>query len=132
GTSQFNYLSSQQSYIGNQSNLYFDHGTTFSFAPYLSTNKDLIYMQDASSTIHLNGATLAITHTGLRLTRGRLLLENNITFTNQYLEGNHTQSLTNSLVFGNAALGPDYDLNITVLSGANVNVTGMINYDCAE
>ncbi|MFH1831682.1 MAG: WD40 repeat domain-containing protein [bacterium] len=132
GTSKFIYSSLCQSYIASNALLYFDNNTTFSFAPYLSTNKDLIYMQDKSSTLYLNGATLATTHTGLRLTRGKLLLDNDITITCRYYEGSHKQAATNSFVFGNSALGADHDLNIKLLSGANVNIHGIIKYDCTE
>ncbi|MFH1831932.1 MAG: hypothetical protein ABH827_03970 [bacterium] len=125
GTSKFIYQSDKPAYIDGKSTFYFDNNTTFSFAP-LSTNKDLIYMKDKTSTLYLNNATLAITHTGLRLTKGNLLLENNVTFTSQRYEGSHKQALSNSFVFGNATLGENYDLNVQILNNAKLNVKGMI------
>ncbi|MFH1831931.1 MAG: WD40 repeat domain-containing protein [bacterium] len=130
GTSKFNYLSSHQSYIDTCSTLYFDLGTTFSFAPYLSTNKDLIYMKDASATLYLNGTTLAITHTGLRLTRGRLLIDNTVTFTSQYYEGSHKQAPSNGLIFGNAIFSDSiYDLDVHLLGGANIGQYTLVKVD---
>ncbi len=40
------------------------------------------------------------------------------------------QNFTNGIVFGNSALGSDYDLNTNILSAAMVNVYGNIMYDC--
>ncbi len=39
------------------------------------------------------------------------------------------QALTNSIVFGNSALGSNYDLNIGMYAGTNAVVDGIINYD---
>lgn len=46
-----------------------------------------------------------------------------------YINTTPTQSLSNSIVFGNSALGPNNDLNVRVLSDANINVAGILNYD---
>ncbi|MFA6990512.1 MAG: beta-propeller fold lactonase family protein [Candidatus Babeliales bacterium] len=40
-----------------------------------------------------------------------------------------TQSLSNSIVFGNSALSSSYDLNVRCLSGAQVEIDGLVNYD---
>ena len=42
------------------------------------------------------------------------------------------QAVSNSIVFGNSALGSSYDLTLQLLSGANVSVDGIINYDCVN
>ncbi len=43
-----------------------------------------------------------------------------------------TQALSNSIVFGNSALGSGYDLSVRGLSGAQMTVDGMVNYDCVS
>lgn len=50
-------------------------------------------------------------------------------YTLQYDPETNAQSVSNSIVFGNSALGPSYDLNINMLAGTNVEVDGIINYD---
>ncbi len=77
GTSALVYRSTSPSFIASQGCLAFDSGTTFSFAP--STDKnDLILMADASSSLVLDGCSLKTTHTGLRLTKGRLYMDNKV------------------------------------------------------
>ena len=39
------------------------------------------------------------------------------------------QAFSNSIVLGNSSLGLDYDVNLKLLSGAYVEVDGMLNYD---
>ena len=46
-----------------------------------------------------------------------------------YLVDRSTQALSNSIVFGNSAAGQTSDLNVKLLSGANVSVDGIVNYD---
>ncbi len=77
GTSALVYRSTSPSYIASQGCLYFDNGTTFSYAP-ACTNKDLIVMADASSTLVLDGCSLKCTNTGMRLTKGRLYMDTKV------------------------------------------------------
>ncbi|MFA6535393.1 MAG: beta-propeller fold lactonase family protein [Candidatus Babeliales bacterium] len=46
-----------------------------------------------------------------------------------YVKTSLTQNLSNSIVFGNSALGLDYDLNVRVLAGAQVNLDGLLSCD---
>jgi len=50
-------------------------------------------------------------------------------YTLQYGPEIYTQAPSNSIVFGNSALGSDYDLNVRVLAGAQVTVDGLLNND---
>ena len=50
-------------------------------------------------------------------------------YTLRYGPETQTQAISNSIVFGNSALGSDYDLNVRVLAGAQVNVDGLLNCD---
>jgi len=77
GTSQFVYRSTQPCRI--YSTLNFEPQTTFVYYP-ATTSKDLVCLQDRISNLFLNGCTLQITHTGLRLTKGRLFCDNKLTF----------------------------------------------------
>ena len=42
------------------------------------------------------------------------------------------QALSNSIVFGNSALGSSYDLSVRSLAGAQMVVDGNVNYDCVS
>jgi WD40 repeat protein len=78
GTSALVYRSIAPSYVAAHGCLMFDHGTTFSYAP-ATDNKDLIVLSDASSTLVFNESSLLATHTGLRLSKGQLFLDDKIT-----------------------------------------------------
>lgn len=125
GTSTFGYLSAMPSYIPPFGSLYFDYGTTFSYAP-ASSDRDLIVMSDVSSRLTLNGASLVTTATGIRLTTGSLFLDNNV-----HLTSDNLATLSNCITFGNSELGVLADLNIHCLGSAHIDVSGLINHDAA-
>ncbi len=86
GTSSFIYRSTVPSYIMSGANLKFNPKTTFYFEPSTSGTtgllaKDLLIMGDATSKLTLDGTALKTTLTGMRLTKGQLLLGNNVTMT---------------------------------------------------
>ena len=89
GTSAFIYRSPRPSYITTDGLLIFDKGTTFSVAPSTftdvlfsniptTTSSNFLVMQDASSTLFLDGCSFKTTYTGLRLTRGNLFFDNRV------------------------------------------------------
>ncbi len=80
GTSAFVYQSSQPSVITSGGLLYFDNGTTLSYAPATNASsvRDLLVLTDAKSALYLNGCSLSATHSGLRLTTGMLLFDNRV------------------------------------------------------
>ena len=82
GTSALVYASTVQSYITPQSTLAFDPGTSFSYAPATASN-NLFLLDDASSKLSLDGSSLLATNTGLRLTKGQLYFDNNVTLNSQ-------------------------------------------------
>ncbi|MBX9831120.1 WD40 repeat domain-containing protein [Candidatus Babeliales bacterium] len=84
GTSKFIYQSWMQSYVMPQSLLTFDPGTTLYYYP-SSTDKTLLQLTDKSSGIYFKGSgtTLQTTHTGMRLTKGRLWMDNKVTLSTQ-------------------------------------------------
>ncbi|MBS1987944.1 WD40 repeat domain-containing protein, partial [Candidatus Dependentiae bacterium] len=77
GTSSFIYRSPAASFVAPSGILKFDIRTTFSFAP-TSTTDHLFQLQDRTSTIYLNGCTLKTTNSGMRLTKGNLVLNNKV------------------------------------------------------
>ena len=83
GTNEFIYSSTQSLYINKKSQLLIDLDTIFTYSPY-NNDRDLIKM-DASSTLYLNGCTLQSTFTGIRLTKGNLVVDNHVTFSTLYL-----------------------------------------------
>mgnify|MGYP002410524493 FL=1 len=51
-------------------------------------------------------------------------------FKPNYLSNRFVQAISNGFVFGNSELGAAYDATVNLLAGANVNVDGLVNYDC--
>ncbi len=98
GTSRFIYRTHEQSYIAPNSTLFFDHYTTLFFdtvsttseTEYLGTgdinpyptNNKLIQLQDTTSALHFDGCTFQLSHKGLRLTKGKVFFENDVTIKN--------------------------------------------------
>jgi len=120
GTNTFCYASDQTSTIGSNSLLYVDQNVTFSYAPSIA-NRDLLYLTDKTSGFYLNGCTLYSTATGMRLTRGRLFLDNNVTLSCAGTESSE------SICFGDGTA--DNDLDTKLLSGADVTVYGGLCYE---
>ncbi|MFH1643553.1 MAG: hypothetical protein ABIA74_00025 [bacterium] len=78
GLFEFIYSSTQGCKIDSYSTLKFDLETLFTYSPY-SDDNNLIKMEDRTSTLFLNGASLQMTSTGLRLTKGNLIFDKNVT-----------------------------------------------------
>ncbi|QQR49413.1 hypothetical protein IPF37_01015 [bacterium] len=114
GAKKFIYSSKVGSTIGSRATLYFDQGTTFSYAP-LRPSKNLLYMPDASAALYLDGATLFSTTTGLSLSNGTLYLDNDITLSTQARNSGEAMILNNNLT-------------INIFSDAVLDVYGFIRY----
>ncbi len=85
GTSEFVHWSQQQTQIAPHSTWFFDDQTTLRYESTGNDEDDRRYkirFQDKTSTLHLDGSTLLSSHIGLRLTTGRLLLDNDVTLKN--------------------------------------------------
>ena len=138
GTSEFIYTSTSDCYIAPDSTFYFEPGTSFYYGPIDSrnpvtafnipdnTNMYRIIMEDETSVLYLDNCTLKVTDTGLRLTKGQLYLDNKITLS--LYEKHYQDSYDTGLVFGDGSASGN-DLNVYILSGANVEVDGFIKYD---
>lgn len=120
GTNQFTYSSVMGSTIGEQSSLMIGHNMTWYYAPAVA-NRDLLYMVDKSSSLHLDGCTLKSTATGIRLTRGWLFCGNDVTFS---CAGTLPSE---SICFGNGIAANN--LNVTFLSGLDLDASGGWHYD---
>ncbi|QQR49414.1 hypothetical protein IPF37_01020 [bacterium] len=114
GTVQFNYTTPLTSTIASRAMWYFDKGTTFSYAP-ARARKDLLFMEDSLSLLYLNGASLFSTMTGIKLSTGTLVIDNNVTFSTQARNTGEAPILSNNL-------------SVNLLSGAVFNVYGTVRY----
>lgn len=114
GTYKFTYSSTISSTITANAMLFFDQGLTFSYSPD-RPSKNLLFMQDQSSYLYLNGCTLYSTITGLRLDSGTVFVDNNVTFTSE------ARNLGEAMEIGSS-------LNMYILSEAVLNVFGNVKY----
>lgn len=112
GTNKFVYGSGLTSTINTNSLLYFDSGTTFSYAPRLPKNT-LVSLTDISSVFYLNGCTLHSTRTALNLNNGTLILDNNVTLSS---EGKNTGEALKFLP----------NLSVLILGNASASINGII------
>jgi len=122
GSWTFNYATQAQSIIQPNGTLLLDMGSIFNYAP-ISNNRDLLSMADVTSRLYMNGATVASTTTGLRLTNGMLIIDKE-----NFLRNDGAVALSQGISFGNnSAIN---DLSITIIPGANINVlSGIVNYE---
>lgn len=112
GTNKFIYSSTVASTINSQGTLYFDQGTNFSYVP-TNARRDLLFMTDVSSVLYLNGCTLSTTRTGIRLSRGTILVDNKVTLTSQ------AQNSGEAMLFSS-------DVTVNMLAGAVFDMYGYI------
>jgi hypothetical protein len=121
GNKIFTYSSDKPMSLQKKSMLFFDIGTTFSYAPQGSNNRDLVCMIDETANLYLNGCVVCSTTTGLRLTRGTLILDNKNDF---YADG---LTLSSGISFGDGFM--ENDLNIKLMPGASLAISsGCFDY----
>lgn len=118
----FTYGSNRQSLINSTATLTLERGITFSYAPIGTDNRDLIALEDGSAAIFMFGATLASTTTGMRLTKGQLIVDHK-----NYFRSDLAASVSEGITFGNGNAADD--LLITLLPGGSINVlSGALDY----
>ena len=78
GTHSFLYCSTKPGYICDGATFGFAQGSTFLYYP-SSADNNLIKMMGKTASMYFDGATLLTTHTGMRLSKGMLCLDNNVT-----------------------------------------------------
>ncbi|MBY0345967.1 MAG: hypothetical protein K2P98_03755, partial [Neisseriaceae bacterium] len=91
-----------------------DRGMSFSYAPAIA-RQTLIRLEDPTSTWYLNGATIFSTVTGLKLSRGTLVVDNKVTFSSQARNSGEAMILSNNL-------------NVNILGGGVLDMYGFIRY----
>jgi len=122
GGYNFVYQTDQQSIVKSNSRIILDENVIFSYAPSVA-NRDLINLCDDTSDFVLRGATLFSTTTGLRLTKGNLIVERK-----SFINSDGT-NYAESVSFGDGS-SVDNDLNIETVGAANLEVlSGYVVYD---
>jgi len=115
GTNKFIYSTAVGSTIDTNSMLYMGYNSTFSYAP-RRANKNLIFMNDTTSVLYLDGSTLFSTRTGLQLSAGTLILDDAVT-------------LSSGARFSAEGISLKNNLTVQVRGGAYVNLFGTIRAD---
>jgi hypothetical protein len=115
GAYTFTYQSASVSTIQSKSALNVGYQTGFRYAP-LSNQKTNIALQDATSTIFLNGGTLSSTPTGLQLTTGRLMLDGKV-----FVQSDAT-NLAEAVMFGDG-ISASNDLSVIMMPAAQLSIT---------
>jgi hypothetical protein len=102
--------------------LMFDHDMTFTWNPPAASNT--FTMSNRNSWLYLDGCTLNVPKNRcLNLTKGTLLFDNKVVVNNN---NNSTDDDTHGIKLGSGASG--YDVEVKVLSGARVEVSGLIRH----
>ncbi|MFC1854666.1 hypothetical protein ACFLY6_02265, partial [Candidatus Dependentiae bacterium] len=111
----FNYTSDLDFTIKNDSKLTFDPGFKFSYTSLAGTN-DHFVMQDATSELFLDGCTLHATDVGLRLETGKVTVKDKV-------------ALESDATIQADAVEFDSAMEVKILSGATLDVKGILVYD---
>ena len=99
---------------------FFETGCNFCYNPSVA-NRDLLRFADVSSQLFLNGCSLYSTPTGMRLSKGSVVVDGKNYI---YAEG---ESLSEAVAFGNNESGEE--LAIHILPGASIAVeSGCLDY----
>jgi len=113
---KFTYASDKQSMVASDAIVTFDHDVEFKYEPAQTQNKTLFALEDESSTLYLRGARLYADQVGLKLTTGNLFFDDKVTVSSD------AQTNDQAIEFGK-------DVNIKVLSGAEIDVFGRLILD---
>ncbi|MCF7899851.1 hypothetical protein K9L05_04385, partial [Candidatus Babeliales bacterium] len=85
-------------------------------------------MQNSTSELFLNGASLKTTYTGLQLTKGTLVLDHKNYLYNQDADGTGAASSSQAIIFGDG-ISADNDLHIEILPGGSLDLkTGILEF----
>jgi hypothetical protein len=97
------------------------NGIEFVYQP-PTDNRDLVSLTDRSSKLFIDGCSLSSSTTGMRLTRGTLVVD----YINNIFNSGAT-SLSEGICFGDG--NADNDLNIQIKPGGSLSlINGMIDY----
>lgn len=127
GTSTVILTSSRASFVAPASTLYFDKGTSFTYAPRNSSDNTLLKLQSKTSKLHFNGCNFSTSSTGIRLTKGTIIFENKVNINSN--TDNGVQVPSNAIIFGNSAVGASENINVEILGAAHLTINGIVNDD---
>jgi hypothetical protein len=117
----FAYTSAQPLVINADSRLSLDQTMSLSFYPPIA-NRDLLHMTDQSAVLSLHGSSLFSSTTGLRLTKGTLIVDHKV---NLYNAG--AKSISQGFSFGDGVAADD--LHIELMPGASIILkSGVLDY----
>lgn len=121
GSNIFSYETTKQSTIASHARLLFDMGVTFSYSP-RAAQGGLLACSDATSQLYLNGCTLKMTTTGMRLTKGTVIIDHK---NSVYNDG--ATSLSEAFTLGNGTAADD--VTVEVMPGGSLEQqTGRMLY----
>ncbi len=126
GTKMFSYASTSTMSVAPFATCYFDVGTTFSYSPgeqrrHTLSERNNIYLTDATSGLYFDGCSLNLPDSGLQLTKGYIIFDNKIT-----INGNTVSpDATHSFEWGNGT-DDNMDLSIRTLAGSRIETNGFI------
>jgi hypothetical protein len=122
GSATFIYASSQTSTLADYTQLYVTEGMHLCIGRADVGSVEPLYFQDSSSSIKFDNCTWIVSSSGMQLTKGSIIFDNNVDVDVQ------STSSQNGLVFGNGILADD--VTIICKSGARVNhIGGHITYN---
>ena len=125
GDTTFVYACAKTSTILAKAQLEFDIGFTFSYDPG-STSKTLLELEDETSKLVLNGATLHATMTGMQLTKGQLRVIDDSTLSSE-IGYSGSALLNEGITFGDGTA--ENDLLCDIYSGTMLNFSsGTLKY----
>jgi len=108
--------------------LSFDNKTTFTYDGGSASLRNKIWMADPTALMYVNGSTLKTGVNGLSLAKGTLILDNKVTLNNGL---NSTALQTKGITLGDGTYATN-DMNVEILSGAQVEVLGYLHWNPAN
>jgi hypothetical protein len=111
------YTSPRSLGIGSDSTVLLDSGVTFSYDS--AAGPDAMIFTDNSSTLYMKGSSLYVTNTGLRLTKGSIVIDDATTFVGEVRYVGLDSVISDISVGSNDAA---QDANFMIMSGASLNV----------
>ncbi len=115
GTHIFSYTTPLTSTIADDATWYIGYGATLQYNP-TRPSKDLIYMETSDARLFLDGCSLHSTTTGLHLTKGILVIDNDVT-------------MSSAATIPSEGLALNQSLDIQIRGGATLDLYGYVTYE---
>jgi len=125
GEKTFVYQSSMTSTVMRNSSFVLDKGMTFSYD--ILGRDDLLCFEDETAKFYLNNATLHVTRTGLKLTKGKAIIDGTVQFEAETAYDTRKDYVSGGIFFGNSTSANDFSMIIG--SGSKVNIIdGIVSF----